>query len=250
MGLFSVNGLAQDNKSIEIGALGGISYYNGDINPGKPFVQPQPVYGIIGRYNFTDRWAVKVSLSHGNITGNDKFSKAVLNRNLSFKTDINEIAVTGEFNFMKYNTGSTMYIFSPYLLGGFSTFQYTPRSLTGTNLRNIGTEGQIIGYRNRKQYKNYSFALIFGFGFKYSLTKKLGFAVEWGMRKTFTDYLDDISTTYYQNKVKGLSDPTGKHLKGEQRGNSKTKDWYNFTTASITYKIDLNKGQNCKKLKW
>ncbi len=250
MGLFSVNGLAQDNKSIEIGTLGGISYYNGDINPVMPFVQPQPVYGIIGRYNFTDRWAVKVSLSHGSITGNDKFSKAVPNRNLSFKTDINEIAITGEFNFMKYNTGSTMYIFSPYLLGGLSTFQYTPRSLTGINLRNKGTEGQIIGYRNRKQYKNYSFALIFGFGFKYSLTKKLGFAVEWGMRKTFTDYLDDVSTTYYQNKVKGLSDPTGTHLKGEQRGNSKTKDWYNFTTASITYKIDLNKGQNCKKLKW
>jgi hypothetical protein len=240
---------SQAQTSLEIGVDGGFAYYNGDITPAKPFVQPKPAYGLLARYNFNDRWTVKAAYTQASITGSDSISKAVANRGLFFKTAINELSVTGEFNFWRYSTGSKTNKITPYLMGGGSFFLYTPKSSEGLNLRNAGTEGQLIGYENRKPYKSYSFAVIFGMGLKYSLTKKLGLAVEWGMRKTFTDYLDDVSTTYYQNHVVGLSDPTGTHVAGEQRGNSQNKDWYNFTLLSLTYKLDIQK-ETCNNLKW
>lgn len=202
---------SQAQKSIEVGVLGGVAYYNGDINPGKPFVQPKAAYGFLARYNLDNRWALKLSYTYGNIAGSDSISKAVANRNFSFSTSLNELAVTGEFNFWQYSIGSKLHFFTPYIMGGGSFFLYSHKLFNGSVHQNPN--------------KKYSFALIFGYGFKYSLTKKLGLAIEWGMRKTFTNDLDDISTNY-------------------------TKDWYNFTVVSITYKINFANGQNCRKLKW
>ncbi|MBN2615314.1 MAG: outer membrane beta-barrel protein [Bacteroidales bacterium] len=219
--LFPLISFAQ--KSLEIGPAGGIAYYNGDITPGKPFVQPKPAFGILARYNVDNRWAVKVSITHGSLAGSDSISKAVTNRNLSFNSTVNELAVTGEFNFWNYFTGSKREIFTPYLMGGGSFFIY---------------DSQLsVGNSTVPTYKSNSFALIFGMGLKYSLSKKLGVGVEWGMRKTFTDYLDGVGT-YIPNSSQQI-----------QVGNN-YKDWYNFTLVSLTYKIDLESGMNCNGLKW
>ena len=87
-------------------------------------------------------------------------------------------------------------------------------------------------------------------GFKYSLNKKICLALEWGLRKTFSDYIDDVSKTYYlesdmiepgdenyQELV--FSDPNKDHQPFQQRGNSQTTDWYAFAGLTITYKINL-----------
>ena len=217
--------LSFGQRSVEVGPAAGIAYYNGDITPGKPFVQPQPAFGILARYNVDDRWAIKISLTHGSVTGSDSISKAVANRNLSFSANINELAVTGEFNFWNYFTGSKSEAFTPYLMGGGSFFIYDSQ-LSGTN-PTVPT------------YKSNSFALIFGMGLKYSLSKKLGVGVEWGMRKTFTDCLDGIGT-YYCSPLLSQQIQVGNNY----------KDWYNFTLVSLTYKIDLDSGMTCKNLNW
>ena len=251
-------------SSVEIGLHGGVAYYNGDINPALPFVMPLPTYGILARYNIDDRWTVKLMYSHAKVQGDDLVSKAVNNRFLNFVTTINDLSLTGEFNFMNYFTGSKKSNFTPYLMGGVGAFLYTPKGKDGAgnlfDLRSLGTEGQNDTALHLKVYKKYSFALVFGLGFKYSLTRRLGLGVEWSMHKTFTDYLDDVSTTYYLDGTamdpssltaeEYFSDPSLSHFPGEQRGNSSTKDWFGFTNLTVTYKIDLVKNRGCNSLKW
>ncbi len=245
-------------RTLEIGGFGGGSYYIGDLNPSLHFNHTKPAYGALARLNLNPRIALQLSYSRGEVTGNDAKTKAVLNRNLSFLTIINDISFTGQFNFWEYYTGSKRNYFTPYIMGGVSLFFYNPKSLEGVDLRAMGTEGQNAGFDGRKPYKSYSLALTFGFGFKYSLTERLGFGFEWGMRKAFTDYIDDVSTTYYlngetidsNNASQILSDPTQSHKPYMQRGDRKNWDWYNFTGISITYKFDLYNRHRCNTGKW
>jgi len=250
-------------SSLEVGLQGGVAYYNGDINPALPFVMPQAAFGTLARYNFDKRWSVQLSYTHAKVKGDDLISKAVKNRLLNFITTIDDISLSGEFNFMDYFTGSKKTAFSPYLIGGAGFFFYTPRGKRAGqlyDLRALGTEGQNVGYENRKPYKSYSFAAVFGAGIKYSLSKHLGVGVEWTMHKTFTDYLDDVSSTYYLDATtldpndlttaEYFSDPSLSHLSGEQRGNSNNNDWFSFTSLSLTYKINLIKNKGCNGLKW
>ena len=96
----------------------------------------------------------------------------------------------------------------------------------------------------------------FGVGGKFSLTSRLGIQVYWEMHKTFTDYIDDVSTTYYlisrdinKNDVAAvMSDPTLNHTPGMQRGNSATNDWFAFFGVSITYKFNLISSKKCRDL--
>lgn len=208
----------QAQRSVEVGVLGGMAYYNGDIYPGKPFMKPQGALGLLGRYNFNDRWTVKASFTAGNVTGTGTVPRQNNSTMLgvSFSTNIDELAFTGEFNFWEYETGSSnKRHFVPYLMGGIGFFRYQGNDYKNTNLYS---------------FNGNSAALIFGFGFKYSLTKRIGLATEWGMRKTFTDNLDDVSYPYANSL--------------------NNRDWYNFTVVSITYKINLTHGMSCKSLNW
>jgi len=249
----------QAQHSLEAGLSGGVAYYNGDIVPWAPFVMPKPAYGTVVRYNFGDRWSAKVTYIHGKVAGDDTKTQAVENRRLNFITTIDDISATGEFNFMKYSIGSKRHNFTPYITAGGGFFLFKPQTKYNRkihDLRSLGTEGQNIEYHGRQPYKKYNFAVIFGLGFKYSLSKRFGLSAEWQMHKTFTDYLDDVSKTYYSytNRTtlleKYFSDPTLSHLPGEQRGNSGTKDWFGVANISLTYKIEFNNNRGCKSLRW
>ncbi|MCD4773964.1 MAG: DUF6089 family protein [Bacteroidales bacterium] len=248
--LFGFQGL--QSQDFEVGLFGGASYYLGDINPGLHYSQTKPAFGMLARYNMNTRMALKLSLYRGNIAGDDVITKAVEGRDLMFKSVINDISAIFEFNFFPYFTGSQRNYFTPYIFAGVSGFTYNPK-VGDISLRDAGTEGQNEGYDGRKPYSKISFAVPFGFGFKYSITKKLGLAFEWGLRKTFTDYIDDVSTTYYlvgadidrSNQAGVLSDPTFDHEPGMQRGNSETNDWYSFTGITITYKFRLGSRSHC-----
>jgi hypothetical protein len=101
-----------------------------------------------------------------------------------------------------------------------------------------------------------SYSIPFGLGVKFSLAKRLGLQVYWEMHKTFTDYLDDVSTTYYLDgsaispkDIDGMmSDPTRNHDPGMQRGNSRNQDWYSLFGVSFTYKFNLTGKKRCRDL--
>ncbi|MFZ4563705.1 MAG: hypothetical protein ACOYNU_10035, partial [Bacteroidales bacterium] len=123
----------------------------------------------------------------------------------------------------------------------------------GVHLRTmkVGTEGQTT------PYASFNFSIPFGLGAKFSLASRLGLQVYWEMHKTFTDYLDDVSTTYYldgpsinpNDQQSMLSDPTRNHTPGMQRGNEKNNDWYSVLGISITYKFNILSSKKCRDLK-
>lgn len=246
------------SQTLEVGGFVGTSYYLGELNPGLPFNQTQLAYGALARYNLNPRWAIKFNYYRGKVQGSDATGASVKDRELDFKSNINDFSLVAEFNFWEYFTGSKRNYFTPYLFGGFSYFTYKPTSASGVALQPLGTEGQNIGFAGRSPYNLYSFAMTFGFGVKYSISNRIGLAFECGMRKTLTDYIDDISTTYYLKgeninpDVPGeiLSDPTMSHDEYMQRGNDQTNDWYNYTGVSITYKFDLRSKSKCNNVSW
>ena len=236
-------------QTIEVGGFVGTSYYLGELNPGMPYNQTQLAYGALARYNIDSRWALKFSYYRGKLQGSDATGGSTVNRDLDFKSKINDFSLVAEFNFWKYFTGSKKTFFTPFIFAGVSFFTFKPMSQSGVALQPLGTEGQNVSFADRSPYKQYSFAMPFGFGFKYSLSKTLGITFEWGMRKTITDYIDDISTTYADNPDI-IADPTQSHSAYMQRGDDQTKDWYNYTGVTLTYKFELRRNKQCNILDW
>jgi len=249
--VFPLNSRAQN--TLEVGAFGGGSYYLGDINPALHFNQMQLAYGGVARYNIDNRWTIKASFYHGKVKGDDTKTNAIANRELNFITRINDISVVAEFSWFEYYTGSKKSFFTPYLFVGISYFMFKPKTIDGTELQPLGTEGQNVGFDGRKPYALSGFALPFGIGVKYSINKRIGLAFEWGMRKALTDYIDDVSTTYYlvgetinpNIPEEILSDPTKSHDPSMQRGDRSKNDWYNYTGITLTYKFNLFDKTRC-----
>ena len=104
---------------------------------------------------------------------------------------------------------------------------------------------------DRKEYSLIQFAIPIGGGIKIAINKSFNIILEYGARKTFTDYLDDVSTTFVggngdpypkemsQDAIE-MSDPTGTHMFGEERGNPNKKDWYSFAGITLSFKLNNN----------
>ncbi len=250
--MLPLNGRAQD---MEVGGMVGGTYYLGELNPDKQFFFTRPAFGGLIRLNLDERWSARFNFLSGSVAGDDAVSKANEQRNLRFRSSITEISIIAEFNFLEYFTGSKKNFFSPFIFVGPGYFTFNPRApYEGTfqELRGLGTEGTV------DNYNLYGIAAVFGFGFKYSVADRLGIGLEWGLRKTFTDYLDDVSEGYYfdfstisdPNQIgmaQYLSDPSvTKHDPGMQRGNPNDNDWYSFAGISITYRFRLGEKTTCR----
>lgn len=237
-------------QEMEVGGMVGGTYYLGELNPGKQFMMTRPAFGGLIRLNLDNRWSARFNFLSGRVAGDDAISQANETRNLRFRSSITEISVIGEFNFLEYFTGSKKNYFSPYLFLGPAYFTFNPKApYDGSyiELRGLGTEGTV------DNYNLYGFAAVFGFGIKYSVTGRLGVGIEWGLRKTFTDYLDDVSENYPDpndlNSVEALflSDPSAtKHDPEMQRGNPNNNDWYSFAGISIVYRFKLGEKTTCR----
>ena len=184
-------------QTLEVGVFGGGAYMLNDSVRAIPFKNGGFTVGVLGRYNINTRWAARFSYNFASINYNRMGRSDTV-----YNTPVHDITLVGEFNFLDYATGSKYNNFSPYIFGGISGF-------TCKN--------------------DISAAFTFGLGIKYSLTKKIGVGVEWGMRKTFTDTMDG-------------SDFDGSFMYGS--------DWYNFTGVTITYKLDIFNQNRCSELTW
>jgi hypothetical protein len=232
--------------------MGGVSYYIGELNPTGHFKPDfmHPAGGIYIRSNPGLRWCYRANVFYGKVSGNDAFSKSesIRNRNLSFYSELWEFSGQIEFNFMPFNVLDNSSVFSPYIFIGLGAFLYNPiGELNGNEyeLRPLRTEGQV------EPYGRAALAIPFGTGIKVKFTDRISAHIEWGVRRTNTDYLDDVSTIYpYPQDLgiiaAGLSnkaiDPNGpgKHDWGTQRGNSKNNDWYSVAGIGLTFRISKN----------
>lgn len=214
---FSAATQAQSFKpSTEIGVFMGTSYYIGDLNENH-FELAQPAIGLIYRNNLNRRFTLKASAWTGEIRGNDKINNvdtSKIRRNLHFRSPIMELSGQVEFNFFEYETGSKRYPFSPFIFTGISFYKHNPQarrwntenpfdrdgygsSNEWIELQPLGTEGQnSVHYPGKDPYSLTQIAIPLGVGIKWSLGEKFSLVAEYGMRKTFTDYLDDVGGTY------------------------------------------------------
>lgn len=240
----------------EFGLLGGVSYYMGDLNPDIPFKQVMPAGGIFYRHNFNDRFSARLTFTAGYLKADDAKSKVAsqVERNLNFETWLFDFALTGEFNFFRYAPGDMEHPFTPFLFGGIALFKFNPRTTAADGLKYelqpLGTEGQgTTFYPDRKKYSLTTASIPFGIGIKANISANFTIGLEWGMRYTFTDYLDDVSGTYASpvviqaergpiaHELANRSSLTDDVLEGRQRGNSKTNDWYSFALVSLSFNI-------------
>jgi hypothetical protein len=232
----------------EVGVFLGGAYYIGDLNPRKHFNLTQPAAGVFYRFTPNYRYAFRGGINWGKIMGDDSQSDDAdqLQRNLNFKSQIIEFNALAEFNFLEYRISNDKYKFTTFLFLGIDVFTHKPMANMGkywVELQPMHTEGQSKGYKLTQV------AIPFGVGMKMNVSKKVGIGLEWGPRKTFTDYLDDVSGTYpdwqtavaFNKHSQALSDRSknaGNNV-NKQRGNPRTKDWYFFFGITLNIKLNM-----------
>ena len=260
--LFSFIGLgfnanAQYKENTEVGFIGGVSYYLGDLNT-THFNNSLPFGGIVIRKNIDRRFSYKAELLYLNIAADDRIDATdtiAINRGLHFRSSVFELSGQIEFNFLPFEAGNALYTWTPFVYTGLSFFHFNPQAENKdglwVNLQELGTEGQgSNSFPERKKYPLTQLAIPLGGGLKIAINPSFNIILEYGVRKSFTDYLDDVSTTYPEgvnsnvpdisNATYEMSDPTGTHIAGDQRGNPDKKDWYSFAGITLSFKLNNN----------
>ncbi len=240
----------------EFGITAGLAHYFGDLNTRAGINRPKPAIGAFFRKQFGNYVGVRLSAHYAQLGYSDTYSKNEYQklRNLSFNTNIWEVAIQGDFNFFKFMPNDPDHSFTPYVTLGVGVFTYDPYTYTNSQkefLRPLGTEGQLIGYNGRKPYNTLAICIPLGVGIKYNLSEKMNFSIEVAHRFTTTDYLDDVSTTYIgagnftplstaallQDRSVEIDPVNPLGVEGRQRGWSKQRDQYIIAEIGITYNI-------------
>ena len=241
-----------------LGLSAGTGYYLGEMNPNGHFKgRFQPGFGGFLRFNVNRRFGVKASLNRTVLLYYDEDSKDpwIANRNLHFRNAITEGAVVAEFNYTRYQIGNTKDRFTGYLFAGLSLYSHMPEAQIGDTwyeLQPLGTEGQGSS-TGEGRYATTGFAVPFGFGFKLNLGHFSALNFEWGMRRTWTDHLDDVAGYYASTAVlEDESGPLAEELSeervlkegniddpvGQMRGYNGRDDRFAVMNVSFTFRID------------
>lgn len=219
---------------------------------------------------YPNEWlGVRAAIQLGVLEGDDQLIKNNgshelfrKQRNLDFKSNITEAYVAAEvYPLMLLHSGNEDYKprFRPYGVLGAGVFKFNPKgSLTDNNgkvtwhdLKPLHTEGQgFEEYPDRKEYSLTQINIPMGLGVKYMLSERINISLELLLRKSFTDYIDDVSKDYIDpnlfdkylsatdavtarrisDKVFALVNPNlARNSPGVQRGNPTQNDSY-FTT--------------------
>ncbi len=234
-------GQSQSVGSWELGISGGGAGYMGDLNQDNPLQISGFSAGIYGKRNFNQYVGVRLNYTYGQIQAKDANSAnpQFVERNLAFKTSLNELSALVDFNFFNFYIGGGDKEFTPYLFTGAGLLVFNPKITYGGEkyqLRYQLTEGQ------QKMYNNMVLTIPYGLGVRYSYKDTWSVFSEIGYRTPLTDYIDDVSGVYPANPVivsgsYNLSDPslhqTG--ISGTQRGDFRKRDTYLFVSVGISF---------------
>lgn len=223
------------------------------------------------RYRKNPVLSFKLNLHYARVAGRDTLTKEPFrrNRNLSFRSPIFETSLQAEISVLQLKSTKSRYVLrgvrgkngidlNIYLYVGVGGFYFNPKAKLGNKwwaLQPLGTEGQGIA-ASRQPYRRVQACFPIGFGFRLPLSDKnwtIGF--EYGMRITTTDYIDDVSTTYFSPtliaqkygpvaaQLSNRSNPNaegfipGSAATGQQRGDPTDKDAYMIGTITLTYRL-------------
>jgi hypothetical protein len=250
----------------DLGVQLGAAAYWGDIERVDYSKSITPVVGVLGRWNFNKRMALRGQLLTGNLKAYGFFSNSFLaqsgarnvleeyardaTQSYNFSRSIQTVEALFEFNFRNYKMGTLKKeTFTPFVSIGIGGF-YSRAPRVGTFILNpvetfpgSGLYNPYLDARGRKTNNTdaLSFIIPVGMGLKFNISKSLGGVIELIVRKTFVDNIDnlddpkrfqnfDITTTTYPDKF----------AKNPWSNN----DWYATLTVSLLYKLWSSKG-NC-----
>lgn len=193
----------------EIGPIGGASFYMGDANRTKLFLNMGPAVGLMHRYNMSLNWSVKSNLVVGQVSGNTKYSDNVFpnGNETSFKRNFIDVGAQIEYNLFRYSDQFS------YL----NTRGYTPYLFSGVGLTVASGESVFVNAN-----------IPIGIGVKYKIRNKLNIGLEFSMRKLFGDDFDVTEKSDNWN----LDSPFG--IKSSF---IKNKDWYSLTMLFISWEF-------------
>jgi len=256
-----------------------------------PSIRPLSHFGVAYKIGSNTTWINDITF--GYLYGNDKFTKETFrnNRNAHFRSSLFEYSSIVQYFIFPEKEGakytlsgyrlkpkkkSILQAFSsgkinvyPYLFTGLSFFHFNPKSkypedgnivsMRGkwVSLKPLKTEGQGL-YPTRPEYSLNQIAIPIGFGVKYFIDRTWAVGFEYSISITFTDYIDDVSTTYVnpdllRNTIGGeqgelaayFSNPNNENLQnsitraGQQRGDIRDNDAYMFAKLTMYYKLIL-----------
>lgn len=248
----------ETDKSPTISLFTGLMNYQGDLNPTSfKFAHSNLTGGIIVRKPLNRLFTLRAGVNIGTIRAYDSWNRDYLKiRNLSFNSTVKEAYAGLELTVLDFASKR----FTPYLYGGIAVFHFNPWTNDNrgvkTYLKPLSTEGQgLPQYPTQKPYNLTQIALPFGGGIKFAVTDGLALGIEFSQRKTFTDYLDDVSSHYVDRDVllqaRGTKAvelsfredelPNGRPLfpaHGEQRGTPSEMDWYYFFGVTMEFKLN------------
>jgi hypothetical protein len=189
----------------EVGFGLGTFNYTGDLVRSYNFLNSKPAATVFYRSNLSKVISFRVSITAGKIGASDKrpIDAFAAKRNASFNLFLMEASTVMEYHFLNWRDERRILRFSPYLFAGLSLF-------------GISGNGD-----KREEYSNIQSAIPFGPGIKYVINPKWYLSLEFGIRKTFFDYLDNVSVG-------------NQNTKNYQYGNPFDNDNYYFLGLTIT----------------
>jgi Domain of unknown function (DUF6089) len=252
------------NFLISVGS-GTANYYGEMVNPGE-FGTLKPNIAIGAEYYMTNRISIRSELTWFQLSGNDaQADDDRVERNLSFTSNNIELSVLGAVNL------------SPMGLRFYQRSKLNLHAFAGIGVLYFNPKAEYQGQKyalqplqtENKKYSRVQPVIPLGFGARIKLDPFFNILVEAGYRITFTDYLDDASSTRYpdgsllkSDLARALSDrrveigtqPSNPTQVGK-RGNPEENDGYFITNITLQYYLPkmmfakYNKMYNAKR-KW
>jgi opacity protein-like surface antigen len=211
--------------------------------------------GFGGHFRLRDQLWVSTEVMVGHLSGRDsevRSNPSNLDRNLSFETGIQELSLQLRLNILP----GLKQPFVPYVTGGAAVFRIDPFVQDGAGQKQflypLSTEGQgLAAYPDRKMPQRVNLCLPLGAGLEFRVSPTVRVDLEILFRKSFTDYIDDVSRSYPDPDIllaargpaavelsyRGDERPGGRSSfpGGEQRGNPNRMDWYHTFNLRFKY---------------
>lgn len=271
-----------------MGELGGADQVGTQGMRDFDFAAVKPAGALGYRYMLMENLGLKANLTFGYVSGDDKNTDEAFrnNRNIHFRSPILELSPQLQFTFYSMQKQGARYTrltgvrgrgdinISAHFFAGIAAFYFNPQgyfepgnyngsiepeflpSAGWYNLRPLRTEGQGF-FPTRRKYLPVAFSIPFGIGAIVQLNRDISIGIEYGFRKTFTDYIDDVSTTYVDPAIfsemftdpakialaEYFANPTLNNLSenvtspGQQRGNPYNADAYMFSFITVYYRL-------------
>ena len=228
----------------------GTASYFGELKNSNDYIDARPNINIGLQAFVNQRVSIRGEVTWYQLSGSDsKADNDRIQRNLSFRSNNYEINVSGIYSLTPQGKrfyqrpGANIYLF-----GGIGVTYINPKALyqgEWVALQPLMTEG--------KSYSSFQPVIPFGVGIRIKRGPFFNICIEGGYRKTFTDYLDDVSILRYPDPAslssdlsRALSDRRGEYFSSlgkpftaqpnvGKRGNPASEDGYFLLNVKLEY---------------